>query len=112
MTADEPEQVPIRTLRLFLTEEQRGDALNAMLWMTGDRRRAVQPLIDRLLEYGAPEPDDLGKQAVFEDLLDVYGDMSAKEHVRAELDQWAPPDYQEHLDYLANLEEDGDAEDA
>ncbi len=102
-----------RTLRLFLTEEQRHDALNALLWMTGDRRRAVQPLIDRLLEYGAPPADDLVRQTVFEDLLDQYGDMSAKEHVREELDQWAPPDYQDHLNYMAEMaEEDDDAEDA
>lgn len=106
-----PEGAPIKTLRLFLTDEQRGNALNAMLWLTGDKRRAVQPIIDRLLEYGAPEPDDAVKQAVFEDLLDVYGDMSAKEHVRADLDEWAPPDYQAHLDYMAEVAaEDDDAQ--
>lgn len=113
MTTDEPERVPIKTLRLFLTDEQRGNALSAMLWLTGDKRRAVQPLIDRLLEYGAPKPGDAVKQAVFEDLLDLYGDMSTKEHVRADLNEWAPPDYQAHLDYMAEVAaEDDDAQDA
>ncbi len=104
---DEQQQ---KAVRLFLTDDERREACNVLLKLTGEDRVAVQLIINRLLEHGEPMPSEVIQQTVFEDLLDQYGDYSTKEFVREILADWAPTDYSEHISYMAYQAAEDDAE--
>lgn len=94
-----------KIVRLFLTEAQRLALIEALVQADWGKHPILQEAHDRLTDYGQPQPSDEVKQAVFEDLCDLYGDYSTREVVREVLDDWAPTDYQAHLSYMKETEE-------
>ena len=101
-----------KLVKLWLTDAERH---TVMQWLQSSTcpPQAVSDVTARLNDYDQPEPDEATKQAVFEDLCFAYQDYSNKEVVRElVIDGWAPPDWQDHLDYMADTaEEDEDGED-